>query len=301
MSFLFACPNLYRSYRYMQKLFNKILVPVDFSPQSDMAVEKAVQMAGQYHCSIHLLHAITIEPFSAMAAAGPYLITGGEGVDNYGETGFRLKKICACITVRTAGLVKTSCHVLLGSWTQAVIDLVNETGADLVLTGQKNGLFVKGRTILNPDAVAEKTNVPVITIPPEGGMPELSSILIPVTNFLPVRKLMYGVYFATHYDAVIRLLAIGGNTSPAVTQHYLQRSYQLIRDNCTLRTELEIAAQGNIAGAISGCTKAKPASLVIVNPRTQTRMPGLLTTLTGNILQKHSAQPVLTVTPFSNH
>ena len=198
-------------------------------------------------------------------------------------------------------MVKASYNVLLGSWTQAVIDLVNETGADLVLTMQKNGLFVKGKTMLNPDTVAEKTNIPVITIPPAGGMPELTSVLIPVTDFLPVRKLMYGVYFAMHYNAVIRLLAVGDDRTRSVAQYYLERSYELIRDNCTLKTELEIAGQSNIAGAISGCTKAKPTSLVIVNPRTQTKMPGLLATLTGNILQKHSMQPVLTVTPFSNH
>lgn len=294
-------PELVINMPVMQKLFNKILVPVDFSRQSDIAVEKAVQIAVEYRCSIHLLHAISVEPFAAMAAAGPYLLTGCEGADNYNETAFHLKKICDRIITSTEGVVKASCHILLGSWTQSVIDLVNETGADLVLTGQKNGLFMKGKTTLNPDTVAEKTNVPVITLPPGGSMPELSSVLIPVTNFLPLRKLIYGVYFAAHYNAVIRLLAIGDHSSSSLTQHYLQRSYQLIKENCTLKTELEIAGKGNIAGAISGCTKAKPASLVIVNPRTQTRMPGLVAALTGNILQKHAAQPVLTVTQCSNH
>ena len=87
----------------MQKLFSKILVPVDFSPQSDIAVEKAVQMAGVYHCSIHLLHTLTAESFAAMTASGPYIITGGEGLDNYNETEFRLKKTCECIITDTGG------------------------------------------------------------------------------------------------------------------------------------------------------------------------------------------------------
>lgn len=55
----------------MQKLFNKILVPVDFSSsKSKSALEKAIGIAVQYNCSINLLHVVTLPPFSAMAMIG---------------------------------------------------------------------------------------------------------------------------------------------------------------------------------------------------------------------------------------
>ena len=50
----------------MQKLFNKILVPVDFTERSEKAVEKAGEIAAQFNCSVYLLHVRYLSPLERL-------------------------------------------------------------------------------------------------------------------------------------------------------------------------------------------------------------------------------------------
>lgn len=282
----------------MQKLFNKILVPVDFSPQSIMIVEKSIDIAKKHHCSIHLLHTVTIEPLTAMALAGPYPVIPFDFIDNRNELDFQLKKMCDRIAEATDNIAQASYSIAQGSWTETIIDFIDQSGADLILIGKKEKIFAKKGMVLNPNAIAGKTNVPVITIPSNRNMTRLLTILIPVTDFLPVRKLMYGIYLSACHHATIKLLAIENDRTKETTRYYLQRAYRLIHDNCSIKAELALVNNNNIAGAVNDYIKAKPADLIIVNPGAQTKMPGFFPGLFGNILQKYSLPPVLTVSPL---
>lgn len=282
----------------MQKLFNKILVPVNFSPGSELAVEKAIDMAGEHQCSIHLLHTVTIESFAAATLADRHLPVPPNLVDNRSELEYRLGKICAHIATTTADTVKADYTVAQGSWTEAIIDAIHSLGIDLVLAGRKENLFSKRKMMLNPDLIAERTKVPVVTIPSGKSFSKLMSILIPVTDFLPVRKIMYGIYLATYYKASIRLLAVGTDKTKETVSYYLARANQLIHEHCNIKTDMEMVVCNNTAVAVNEYAKLKSADLIIVNPRTQTKMPGFFSSLFGNILQKKAEPPVLTVAPL---
>lgn len=49
-------------------MFKRILVPLDFSPPSDAALEYARSVAGQYGASLHLLH-VAEDPYRAFYSA----------------------------------------------------------------------------------------------------------------------------------------------------------------------------------------------------------------------------------------
>jgi len=168
------------------------------------------------------------------------------------------------------------------------------------LIGQQGRSFRKKRMILDANRIAEKTNIPVITIPENRRLTGLTSIVIPITDFLPVKKLMYGVYIAQRFNATIRLLGIedskDGNQAKKV-QHYLKKSFQLIRDNCPVPVKMASVSGHNVADTVNDYAFKNAADLIIVNPGKQTRMPGLFSSLFGNFLQKFSAPPVLTVNP----
>lgn len=282
----------------MQKLFNKILVPVNFSPGSNLAVEKAIDIAEEHRCSIHLLHTVTIEPFAAVALANGHFAVPADLVDNRSELEFRLERICAHIDTVTHHSVMADYSIAQGSWTETIIEMIHGSGIDLVLCGRKENLFSKRKMMLNPDLIAERTKVPVVTIPSGKSLTKLLSILIPVTDFLPVRKIMYGIYLATYYKASIRLLAVGTDKTKDTVSYYLARAYQLIHEHCNIETDMEMVVCNNTAVAVNEYAKLKSADLIIVNPRTQTKMPGFFSSLFGNILQKQAVPPVLTVAPL---
>lgn len=217
---------------------------------------------------------------------------------NKQELEFQLEKLCRHIDFLSEDQLHVEYSVVNGKWNQGVIDFVNDNNIDLVLIGQKDAMLQKRKMLLNPDVIAEKTNVPVITIPSNKRLTGLYSIVIPITDFLPVRKLMYGVYIALNFGTTIKLLGIENTRTKEKVQYYLEKAHKLIRDNCDVRVEKETVFSTNIAEAVNYFAIHESADLVIVNPGTQTKMPGIFSSLLGNIIQKYSAPPVLTVNPI---
>lgn len=281
----------------MQKLFNKILVPVDFSAKSKKAVEKAVGIALDYDCSITLLHVVTTSPLSAVAVAEGHMAIPYNIIDNKTELEFQLEKLAAIARLLSANKIKTDHLVIRGTWDEVIIEMVNQHQFDLVLIGQKGRIFRKRKMMLNPDKIAAKSNIPVITIPSNRRFTRLLSIVIPITDFLPVRKLIYGVYIASKYNTTIKLLGIENEKTNVKVQFYLQKAYQLIQQNSTLKVELDTIVSNNVAEAVSQFAMIHSADLVILNPGAQTKMPGFFSALFGRIVQKYSAPPVLSINP----
>lgn len=281
----------------MQKLFNKILVPVDLSNKSDEVVEKAFAFAARYNCSIHLLYVASVSAFAAIPILDGKSITPYNFDSNTKEFKIGLEKISRHIDFLSGYTMHVEHSVVYGSWNQAIIDFVNESKTDLVLIGQKSSFLKKRKMHLNPDLIAEKTNIPVITLPYNRRLTGLYSIVIPITDFLPVRKLMYGVYMALNLDTTIKLLGIENTKTSDKVQYYLEKANKLIRDNCNVRVETEIVFSTNVAQAVNDFALHKSADLVIVNPGTQTKMPGIFSALLGNIIQRYAAPPVMAVNP----
>lgn len=281
----------------MQKLFNEILVPVDFSPRSKAAVEKAVEIAGQYNCRIHLLHVTNLSTFTTIALAEGHTMVPAIMVENKVALNTQMNRLVKHIQFLSTNAVRVSCSIQEGTWNESVVNFVCANNIDLVLIAQNRSTLIKRKMYVNPDFIAEKTNIPVITIPSNRRLTRLYSIVIPVTNFLPVRKLMYGVYIGSFYNTTIKLLGIENQRMKKQVQYYLTKSLQLITDNCDVRVETEIIVSNNVAEAVNQFAMLQSADLVIVNPGTQTKMPGFFSSLLGNILQKYSAPPILTVNP----
>lgn len=281
----------------MQKLFNKILVPVDFSTKSKLAVAKACDLAKHYDCSIHLLHVVAISPFAAIALTeGPMAIPYPD-IENRGAIEVEFKKLLETTERLDGKCLKMEYSILQGTWDEAIIDFAIHNDYDLVLVGQKESLLKKRSMFINPDKIAAKANIPVITVPSNKKIIKLLNILIPITDFLPVRKLMYGVYIANGFDTTIKLLGIENDKSHEKVQHYLRKAAQLIKDNSPIKVITETIHSENVAEALNQFTRKQPSDLIIINPQTQTKMPGFFSSLFGNILQKYSAPPILTVNP----
>lgn len=280
----------------MQKLFNKILVPVDFSMRSKRAVEKAMLLAGEYQCSVTLLHVVSRYPWRS------HLIKAGGGkvfIDNRRETEFRLWKFAKAAS-RFAGLPAPVINTVVqeGPWNDVMVRYIHAHQIDLVLAPQKKLLpSITGGTF-NIDIIASVTNVPVITLPYEKKITRLQTIVIPVTDFLPVRKIMYGIYMAASSNATLQLLQVKNDSSGDTSEHYLYKAYRLIQDNCSVHADIEAASGVSVAAAIEEYMQRKTAGLVIVNPGVQTKLPGLFSRLLGRIMQQQAVAPVMTLSPL---
>lgn len=278
----------------MKKLFNKILVPVNFSSRSTKLVHIAADIARKYDCSIHLLHVVSNSPFSYLPFGANYIYTTDYIIDNKKEIESEMEKYRAVINSKLGDEDRCSYTIVKGNWNDGVIQNVKDQTIDLVLIGQRP-LIAKRRMRINPDKVATKADCPVITIPVDRDITKMKFIIIPVTDFLPEKKLMYGAYVASIYNATIKLLGIENNQTRDSVSHFLKKSYNMIKNYGDITVHLDKIKGDNTAGTLNEFAGRNAVDLIIVNPGTQTRMPGFLSTLWGNILQRYSRLPVLTV------
>ena len=216
---------------------------------------------------------------------------------NFKELEFRLSSLCDHIRVLTSEKVKVTFNIDRGSWIDVINNTIKANKIDIVLIGQQGRFYQRRKMNFNPDKIAEKTNIPVLTIPENRRITKLYSVVIPITDFLPVRKLMYGLYIAAWYDTTIKLLAVSTAGAESKARHYQNLSKEIINSNCGVKIELETADSENVAEAVNEYSMLCAADLVILNPGSQTRLPGLLSRLFTKIIQKYSAPPVLTVNP----
>jgi len=263
------------------------LVPVDFSKVSEELVIKSMEIAREYHCSIYLLHVFNEVSFAFGALLQGHNAVPYSVIENRSEVEYKMNKLVNQIHLSAGESINVQYGIIKGEWLSVIEDLVAHHHFDLVRT-----------LLVDPDKLAEITNIPVITIPVNRRLTKLFAIVIPVTDFLPVNKLMYGIYMASLYNTTIKLLGVENEKTKDKVQYYVQKAFQLLCDNCLIKVQTEIILSQNVAEVVYEFAMLESADLVILNPGTETRMPGFFSSMFRNIIQRYTAPPVLTIAPL---
>ena len=133
----------------MQKLFNDILVPVDFSRHSQRTFEKAIDMANKYDCNIHLLHVVSISPTDELS-----LSKGNEfALISFINKQEKLECELAGLRAKYEDELQNDrtiyTHLQKGSWDECIINFVLQNKVDVVVTGLQSIGWGKKRKFLN--------------------------------------------------------------------------------------------------------------------------------------------------------
>src|SRR4029079_529526 len=113
-------------------MFKRILVPLDFSPPSDAALEYALRVAGQYGASLHLLH-VAEDPYRAFYSAEVF-VPEIEGLrDSILEDATRRMKDRLRTTERDEGAVTVS--AIIGTPAGSIVEYAGGNDIDLIVMG----------------------------------------------------------------------------------------------------------------------------------------------------------------------
>ncbi len=269
--------------------FNSILIPVDFSINTQIAVKKAAGLVGADKAVLHLLH--VLKP--GKLAKHQFKRWAVEKELEQLEESIRADH--PAIRVKT--------HVLRGPSVQRLIlDCAAMLKPDLIVIGKQNNrrrwsIFPR----ISPDAIARKSNCPVLTIKPGSSGSRTRVIVIPIRDFLPERKLEWAVLLARRYKAQIHLLAIQDHPEPrdfALPQVFL-KAYHHLREQ--MHHPIEYSASGRHSPARAALNYAERimADMILVNPETESGVAGF----TGwrhisDLVGKDSKIQVLDVEPY---
>ena len=109
----------------MKNLITRILVPTDFSRQSDRGIAYARDLADQFGASLHLLHVVN-RPLLAEGLAAEALISEEFESDLVRDAETRMRK-------RAPDAASTD--VIFGYAAKAIVEHAARVGADLIVMG----------------------------------------------------------------------------------------------------------------------------------------------------------------------
>ncbi|HVZ35090.1 MAG TPA: universal stress protein [Polyangiaceae bacterium] len=141
--------------------FQRILVPVDYSPHSELAVRTAASLAALYRASMTLVH-VYLPPISALP--GGFVFQSEPEVDwVFAKLGSYLGALAE--KARAAGAANVATRIVMGAPATALCDLASDERFDLMVMG------THGRTGLNhallgsvAERVARLAPCPVLTV-----------------------------------------------------------------------------------------------------------------------------------------
>lgn len=145
----------------MPRRIRTILVPHDFSPQSDAAFARAEQLAELSHATVHLLHVLHPPMLHAPTLAGPLQLALPDEV----LEGARVEARHLLREIASHSDQEVVVHVAEGTPTDVICDVAEEVSADLIAMGTH---WRRGFAHLLLGSVAERTlrqaPCPVLTV-----------------------------------------------------------------------------------------------------------------------------------------
>lgn len=147
----------------------KIIVPIDFSPNSIKALDMAVSMASRKHGEIKLVHVIEmVYDFASQAA------NAMESMYRDGE-----KQMKALIKQYESAHVEMSYELIEGSTAVTVARIADEEEATLIVMGTQGASGLKkvliGSTAVN---IIREANCPVLIIPEKARLEDIQKVTL---------------------------------------------------------------------------------------------------------------------------
>ena len=138
-----------------KNLISRILVPTDFSRQSEQALAYAQELADQFGASLHLLHVVN-RPLLAEGLAAEAFVSQEFESDMVRDAETRMRE-------QAPGAASTD--VVFGYAARAIVDHASRMGADLIVMGSHGRTGVVYMMLGSvAEAVVRTAPCPVLTV-----------------------------------------------------------------------------------------------------------------------------------------
>ena len=177
--------------------FRKILIPADFTSNTEVAVQKAIELIQPHQSVLGLLHCMKpLWSFNIFSSTGYFIAPASEiltesEVENVMEQyALRIKEVLPDVDIR-----KIICT--RGRVQKNIIQAIKELSPDLIIIGKRGGRrFINFSNLVDPGKIARKTGCPVLTIKRGSIAGKIKNIVLPVATRVPERKLDIAVGIA---------------------------------------------------------------------------------------------------------
>lgn len=277
-----------------KKLYN-ILVPVDFSGRSKWAISKAIELANNFQCNVHLVHVVSknILPLIPIEASNilPYDFT----VD-MNNARKKLETLKERYQHHLVGGGKIEISLLQGRRSQELHKYIEQFDMDLVVIGlAKFNLVHRIMSSVSISRLARKTNVPVLAIRSSGLVSHFKKIVLPLTNDVPVRRVQLATMLARSFRSTVYLVSLRKENDANAAEAVLNKTLEVVQSLSTIPVQCFLLEGQNLAKSTLEFSKRINADLIMTNPLKEFHMPGWWNRITRKLLTYGSNIPVMTV------
>jgi nucleotide-binding universal stress UspA family protein len=280
-------------------LFRNILVPVDFTDCSEMAIRKAIELSEPIGSVIALLYiARPLFSLKIFSSTG-YLITPATEILFESEIRKKVMEYEVLAANYASAIQFKTIISEPGKIQKRIEKVAGLFDPDLIVICKRRSFWPFSNMIF-PGRIAKKTNSPVLTIQQGSTGVGIKNIVLPVTHKVPFRKLEMAVSLAKKFNANIHLMTfpdfVPGQDN--MEKAFID-SYYNIKKNTSLNIRHGALKGQDIARAILTYSESINADIILVNPQSESNVH----LITGNrhisdLLPKDSSIQVLDIEPY---
>ena len=265
--------------------FKNILIPVDFTINTEVAINKTLELIDHEGSVIHLLHVNTeIVGFGQKRRR-----LWHKKLNQWRET---IKDYYAGVSVHLWSVRSLSVQ-------KAITEKALQIGADCVVIGQTSAhkWLPVLKTVL-PLRLAVSTNIPVLTVKPGSLYTRPKTVVVPIADELTDIKVnaLKLLCYKTRLNVHLVTFVNGGNIPPDESASALLKVYQSLKTKLRCPVEYSVINGRNKAKALLQYAEKKNADILLVYPKEETQL-GFWNIHITDVLPADSKMQILAVRP----
>lgn len=286
----------------MSSLFKSILIPVDFSCNTVVAVNQATELACTNGSTIHLLH--VIRPKRLWGVIPVAHQSRSSLMENY-----HAKKIISKLDELkhaiegSVSYCKVNTYVTEGTVYRNIQDAAKQIKPQLIVIGKNsNHKYFSLTNSVCSNGLAKSTGYPVLTVMKNTDDTKIKIIVVPVGSFIPNRKIELVIELVKRYRATIHLVTIPNESDCKETKgNSFLETYRVLKTGLTNSIEHHILKGNNFPKAILEYAECIGADLILVNPGSETKISNFTGKHINDVLTTSSKLKILSIEPYHDN
>jgi len=271
--------------------FKNILLPVDFTSNTDLSLKKAIDLADQEECAIHLVHVLKSKP---------------NPNNGYPMKLVKLRELKEWLEI-SMPRVLVEIHVIRSNTVEnGIVKAAIGLKTELIVIATRSGrkLFSFWKKIL-PARLAKKTGCAILSLKPGAEHTKIKSIVVPFRSHIPNRKLNALTHLAWKKNTTIYLVAMQNELKEfefgdSSVTHTLIETYRLLKEDMNCQIVHKLITGNNTAKAILRFAESVNADVLVTNPD-EMKISSFAGLDISDMLERDSKMQLLTIEPDAYH
>ncbi|MFO0204479.1 MAG: universal stress protein [Alphaproteobacteria bacterium] len=239
----------------------KMLIPTDFSPTANLAIEYGATLASEIHASVTLLHVVT----PMMASPGMQGVMADAKIAMMNDALENIKMTASALS-ESYPEIKVNYLIAEGENTDTILEKAKETDADYIVMGTL-GASGLGKKLFGSNTVNVMTHsrVPVIIVPPDTNVMFPEKIVFAADYLVAEMEALRNIIdFAVKGDAELEIVHVISADEDAADEKELIKDFrdEVERFSEYGKISYHVFRSNDIAEGISDFTSATGARMI---------------------------------------